>query len=162
MMPLICYRRQTNPISFVCLYNLTEFIFVEFSCCKQCLFCVILSMVIEFLLLEDCCDDYILTNSIAFLFFFVFSLISIVNLQKSWKNLKKGLTFREKWYIIDKLFDPLAQLAEHLTFNQGVRSSNLRWITRYNAWNALFRRVLSVFSFWFYWFCKNVGVTYKL
>ena len=25
--------------------------------------------------------------------------------------------------------DPLAQLAEHLTFNQGVRSSNLRWIT---------------------------------
>ena len=26
-------------------------------------------------------------------------------------------------------FDPLAQLAEHLTFNQGVRSSNLRWVT---------------------------------
>ena len=26
-------------------------------------------------------------------------------------------------------YDPLAQLAEHLTFNQGVRSSNLRWIT---------------------------------
>ena len=25
-------------------------------------------------------------------------------------------------------YDPLAQLAEHLTFNQGVRSSNLRWI----------------------------------
>ena len=25
--------------------------------------------------------------------------------------------------------DPLAQLAEHLTFNQGVRSSNLRWVT---------------------------------
>lgn len=25
--------------------------------------------------------------------------------------------------------DPLAQLAEHLTFNQRVRSSNLRWIT---------------------------------
>ena len=25
--------------------------------------------------------------------------------------------------------DPLAQSAEHLTFNQGVRSSNLRWIT---------------------------------
>ena len=25
--------------------------------------------------------------------------------------------------------DPLAQLAEHLTFNQGVRSSSLRWIT---------------------------------
>ena len=27
-------------------------------------------------------------------------------------------------------YDPLAQPAEHLTFNQGVRSSNLRWITR--------------------------------
>ena len=26
--------------------------------------------------------------------------------------------------------DPLAQLAEHLTFNQRVRSSNLRWITK--------------------------------
>nr|DAR88364.1 MAG TPA: hypothetical protein [Bacteriophage sp.] len=26
-------------------------------------------------------------------------------------------------------FDSLAQLAEHLTFNQGVRSSNLRWVT---------------------------------
>ena len=26
-------------------------------------------------------------------------------------------------------YDPLAQLAEHLTFNQGVRSSNLRWVT---------------------------------
>ena len=27
-------------------------------------------------------------------------------------------------------YGPLAQLAEHLTFNQGVRSSNLRWITK--------------------------------
>ena len=26
--------------------------------------------------------------------------------------------------------DPLAQLAEHLTFNQGVRSSILRWLTK--------------------------------
>ena len=26
--------------------------------------------------------------------------------------------------------DPLAQLAEHLTFNQRVRSSSLRWITQ--------------------------------
>ena len=25
--------------------------------------------------------------------------------------------------------DPLAQAVEHLTFNQGVRSSNLRWVT---------------------------------
>ena len=27
-----------------------------------------------------------------------------------------------------QLFDPLAQLAEHLTFNQGVWSSNLQWV----------------------------------
>ena len=26
-------------------------------------------------------------------------------------------------------YDPLAQSVEHLTFNQGVRSSNLRWLT---------------------------------
>ena len=29
-----------------------------------------------------------------------------------------------------KYYDPLAQSAEHLTFNQGVRSSNLRWLTK--------------------------------
>ena len=28
--------------------------------------------------------------------------------------------------------DPLAQLAEHLTFNQGVPSSNLGWITTFH------------------------------
>ena len=27
-------------------------------------------------------------------------------------------------------YDPLAQSVEHLTFNQGVRSSNLRWVTK--------------------------------
>ncbi len=27
-------------------------------------------------------------------------------------------------------FDPLAQSVEHLTFNQGVRGSNPRWITK--------------------------------
>ena len=26
-------------------------------------------------------------------------------------------------------YDPVAQLVEHLTFNQGVRSSRLRWVT---------------------------------
>ena len=31
-------------------------------------------------------------------------------------------------------YDPLAQLAEHLTFNQGVRSSNLRWVTKNFGW----------------------------
>ena len=29
-------------------------------------------------------------------------------------------------------YDSLAQSVEHLTFNQGVRSSNLRWVT--NTW----------------------------
>ena len=36
------------------------------------------------------------------------------------------------------MFDPLAQLAEHLTFNQGVRSSNLRWVTRKNPLKCLY------------------------
>ena len=30
-------------------------------------------------------------------------------------------------------YDSLAQLAEHLTFNQGVRSSNLRWVIPYSV-----------------------------
>ena len=34
-------------------------------------------------------------------------------------------------------FDPLAQSVEHLTFNQGVRSSNLRWVT-INIFQILF------------------------
>ena len=29
-----------------------------------------------------------------------------------------------------KAQDPLAQTVEHLTFNQGVRSSSLRWVTK--------------------------------
>ena len=33
----------------------------------------------------------------------------------------------------EKEYDPLAQSVEHLTFNQGVRSSNLRWITKEKA-----------------------------
>ena len=44
------------------------------------------------------------------------------------------------------IYDPLAQLAEHLTFNQGVRSSNLRWITNRKTLEKLdvigFMRVL--------------------
>ena len=34
-------------------------------------------------------------------------------------------------HLIINLIDPLAQLAEHLTFNQGVRRSNRRWITNF-------------------------------
>ena len=42
--------------------------------------------------------------------------------------------------IIVKLYDSLAQLAEHLIFNQGVRSSNLRWVTK-RVRNALYAGV---------------------
>ena len=39
--------------------------------------------------------------------------------------------------------DPLAQSVEHLTFNQGVRSSSLRWVTKkchtpLGVWHFLF------------------------
>ena len=33
-------------------------------------------------------------------------------------------------YNLNALYDSLAQLVEHLTFNQGVRSSSLRWVTK--------------------------------
>ena len=50
------------------------------------------------------------------------------------KILKNLLTSRYKWVIIIKLlkitYEPLAQLAEHLTFNQGARGSNPRWLTK--------------------------------
>ena len=39
-----------------------------------------------------------------------------------------------------KFFDPLAQLAEHLTFNQGVPSSNLGWITTFHIRGPLVKR----------------------
>ena len=42
-------------------------------------------------------------------------------------------------------YDPLAQSAEHLTFNQGVRSSNLRWVTIYELCRIHFGEV----SEWF-------------
>lgn len=37
-------------------------------------------------------------------------------------------------------YDPLAQLAEHLTFNQGVPSSNLGWITTFHIRGPLVKR----------------------
>ena len=43
-------------------------------------------------------------------------------------------------------YDPLAQSVEHLTFNQGVRSSNLRWITKREP-NSYNRCNCWVFSF---------------
>ena len=41
-------------------------------------------------------------------------------------------------------FDPLAQSAEHLTFNQGVRSSNLRWVTKILRMPIVWRGVRAV------------------
>ena len=41
-------------------------------------------------------------------------------------NIPSGLLVN---YAKDKRDEPLAQLAEHLTFNQGVRGSNPRWFT---------------------------------
>ena len=41
-------------------------------------------------------------------------------------NIPSGLLVK---YAKDKRDEPLAQLAEHLTFNQGVRGSNPRWFT---------------------------------
>ena len=37
------------------------------------------------------------------------------------------------WYniwVAKNILDPLAQMAEHMTFNHGVRSSTLRWVTK--------------------------------
>ena len=45
-----------------------------------------------------------------------------------------GIIFRH-----EKEYDPLAQKVEHMTFNHGVRSSTLRWITKRNK-SELFRK----------------------
>ena len=42
-----------------------------------------------------------------------------------------------------KFYDPLAQSAEHLTFNQGVPSSNLGWVTIFKACGAILQDALS-------------------
>ena len=62
-----------------------------------------------------------------------------INIKKLEETCQKVLTKYTLADIIRKLFvastakqtqyDPLAQLVEHLIFNQGVRSSNLRWVT---------------------------------
>ena len=49
--------------------------------------------------------------------------------QKIKKSIDKDI---EIMYIINVAkmrYEPLAQLAEHLTFNQGARGSNPRWLT---------------------------------
>ncbi len=50
------------------------------------------------------------------------------------RNLLKTLDkHRELWYNVRvaKIDDPLAQKVEHMTFNHGVRSSTLRWVTNH-------------------------------
>ena len=50
------------------------------------------------------------------------------------------------WYDIKVApFDPLAQTVEHLTFNQGVRSSSLRRVTTKRA--RIFQKFLLFFFF---------------
>ena len=43
------------------------------------------------------------------------------------------MTIWQRCCIIFKCDEPLAQQAEHLTFNQGVRRSNRRWLTNIGA-----------------------------
>ena len=66
----------------------------------------------------------------------VFEILSQYNAiyKKNKKVLKKVLTKRFCFDIIiivvtTGYYEPLAQLAEHLTFNQRVWSSNLQWLT---------------------------------
>ncbi len=40
--------------------------------------------------------------------------------------------------------DPLAQMAEHMTFNHGVRSSTLRWVTNFGTVSVLTRSATAV------------------
>ena len=49
--------------------------------------------------------------------------------------------------IIKRVRDPLAQLAEHMTFNHGVRSSILRWSKREKPRKHEFRGFFSFFAF---------------
>ena len=43
-----------------------------------------------------------------------------------------------------RAYEPLAQLAEHLTFNQRVRSSNLRWLTSKKQTVSVIRSVFLI------------------
>ena len=56
-------------------------------------------------------------------------------------------------------YDLLAQLAEHLTFNQGVRSSNLRWITSKFPLKSL---IFGCFRGFFVPFLPHFSVSSKL
>ncbi len=56
------------------------------------------------------------------------SVISLVRIQPSQPIYKLQFCFRIVLIYLN--YEPLAQLAEHLTFNQGVRGSNPRWLTK--------------------------------
>ena len=55
------------------------------------------------------------------------------------------LTKFPSFCIIVRCLDPLAQLAEHLTFNQGVRGSNPRWVTSSSQASSRSRRAFSFY-----------------
>ena len=80
------------------------------------------------------CGDSILTELGHFVYlFFAFGLTSIVTLHKIIEIFfQKLLTNAVQYDIIIRCqkHDPLAQSVEHLTFNQGVRGSSLRWVTK--------------------------------
>ena len=46
------------------------------------------------------------------------------------KSVWLGLTCPQFYSILSKCLEPLAQLAEHLTFNQGVDGSNPSWLAK--------------------------------
>ena len=70
------------------------------------------------------------------LLFYLLLLALLSNMYCSSTSLEKNLLdiawLFTKILLRSNLWEPLAQLAEHLTFNQRVRSSNLRWLTNKN------------------------------
>ena len=55
---------------------------------------------------------------------------------------------------MSKKHEPLAQLAEHLTFNQGARGSNPRWLTTKNASQFIAERFFMPFLV--FYGCKSI------
>ena len=52
------------------------------------------------------------------------------------------------------IYEPLAQSVEHLTFNQGVRGSNPRWLTKYRKYKPC---RFGLFPLWYIWNLRYQG-----